>query len=667
MAFRFLTFAVVCCVVPATLMADWRVDIGFTRLQQLAYSELPVAPSQGLTQSEAWEDVNLTNYAPDTASALFSGKTFTLKSGASGISSHANSVATNFYGNASLIPGATPVDLYQADSWINAGFLKIDTTSVPLTEARAVQNHSWIGELSTVAFDTEASLRLDYAIDRDGFVCAVGENNGTSTILPRLMGQGYHTISVGLTNGNHSAGFTTLDVAERIKPDIVAPDGLTSYATPMVAGTAGLLVARLEAAPYHLARADMPRVVKALLLASATKDTVASWSNTSSRPLDLRYGAGSLNAWNAYSILRSGNVTASNITQRGPCAWAAEEVGPSTTQTYFFNIPVGAPTTPFCAALTWHRNVTTQKSGQTRTWSASLANLNLRLYQANGFTLGTVLSESLSAVDNVELIYQPVLAPGDYALVVDNTSGTNTRYGFAWHSLPAVTVQAVNPIAREIDGQAGSIMITRTGDTTLQLYVPLSIGGTATPVTHYQALPSSVTIPPGLTTVTLQITPVSDQLAQGDRSVIVSIAADFALVRDPSQTGVVTIHDKPFDAWRFSNFTSDELTHSTISGETADPDADTLANLIEYALGLPPKSANSTPVVPIDLDGYLALAAYKSAAATDITWGAEISPDLTEWNPAVITLNNASTFEARDNVLRNAATQRFIRLKITRP
>jgi hypothetical protein len=210
-------------------------------------------------------------------------------------------------------------------------------------------------------------------------------------------------------------------------------------------------------------------------------------------------------------------------------------------------------------------------------------------------------------------------------------------------------------------------MIMRTGDTTLQLYVPLSIGGTATPVTHYQALPSSVTIPPGLTTVTLQITPVADQLAQGDRSVVVSIAADFALVRDPSQTGVVTIQDKPFDAWRFANFTSDELTHSTISGETADPDADSLANLIEYALGLPPKSANSMPVVPIDLDGYLALTASKSAAATDITWGAEISDYLTEWDPAVITLNNGSTFEARDNVLRNAAPQRFIRLKITRP
>ena len=207
------------------------------------------------------------------------------------------------------MPGATDVDLYDANNWLGSGFLNHQQSPYqrPSVETRAVQNHSWIG--SAGSYDTEINQRLDYAIDRDGFVCVVGENNGNSTTLPRLLGQSYHAISVGRDDGAHSAGFTTIDGTGRIKPDIVAPsaspENATSWTTPMVASTAGLLYAKLAAAPYSLTGADKPRVIKALLLASATKNTVPSWANTSSRPLDLRYGAGELNAYHAYSTLRS--------------------------------------------------------------------------------------------------------------------------------------------------------------------------------------------------------------------------------------------------------------------------------------------------------------------------------------------------------------------------
>jgi hypothetical protein len=658
------------CLTVATLWADWRDDIGFTRLQLLAGTELPGAPSQGLTHVEALLDNNYAPIAsPNTTDTAFPGKTFTLKSGTSAISWHATHVATNFYGGTSLIPGATGVDVYNADDWINSGFLNLGSFSVPVTETHAVQNHSWIVNTEwSAATVEEANRRLDYVINHDGVVCVVGENNGNSTLLPQFLGQTYHTISVGRADGAHSAGFTTFDGPGRIKPDLVAPstapENATSFTTPMVAGTAGLLVAKLAAAPYSLKGAYKPLVVKALLLAAATKNTVPAWSNTSTRPLDLRYGAGELNAWHAYSTLRSGKTTASNNTLRAARGWAAESVAANSTNTYFFNLPAGAPSTPFSAALTWHRKIT--KTGFT--WSDTFANLNLRLYQASGFTLGNLVAASLSAVDNVELVYQSALVPGNYALVVENTAAATTSYGLAWHSLPAVTVAATTPGAREIDGQPGVITLIRTDDTTLPLYVPLSIGGTATPGTHYQTLPTSITIPAGLTTATLQVTPLADSLAQGDRTVSVAVAADFALVRDPAQTALVTIQDKPFDAWRFAHFTSTELSNISISGESADPDGDQLANLIEYALGLAPKSPSTLPVTMIDLNGYLALTANKNPAATDLIWDAEITANLaTLWNPAVITTNTANTFEARDTVLKNAASKRFIRLYITRP
>ena len=118
-----------------------------------------------------------------------------------------------------------------------------------------------------------------------------------------------------------------------------------------------------------------------------------------------------------------------------------------------------------------------------------------------------------------------------------------------------------------------------------------------------------------------------------------------------------------------STFTTPELANPVISSETADPDADHLDNLIEYALGLPPKAHATSTVQTIDINGYLAIAAGQNPAATDITWSAEVSGTLDAWTPATIIEDNdpPATFEARDTVLKSAADKRFIRLKISRP
>ena len=214
--------------------------------------------------------------------------------------------------------------------------------------------------------------------------------------------------------------------------------------------------------------------------------------------------------------------------------------------------------------------------------------------------------------------------------------------------------------------QAAVITLTRTGDTTLPLYVPLTTGGTAIAGTHYQTLPDSVTIPVSQTSTTLQVIPISDNLAQGERTVTVTVATDFALVSNPSESGIVTLEDKPFDQWRFNYFTSPELANPSVSNETADPDDDQLANLIEYALDLDPKSPDISPIAMIDSGGYLALSADDNPDATDITWAAETTGDLENWNPAIVT-SPTNPFTARDTVLIDSAEKRFIRLKITRP
>ncbi|MFT3991577.1 MAG: S8 family serine peptidase [Luteolibacter sp.] len=646
-------------LVPFTAHADWQTEIGLTRLQTLNSDELPTNVSAGLTHVEATESGN---YAPDTTSSVFSGKTFNLKSGTSSTSSHANTVATNFYGTTSCLPGTSTIDLYTASDWISSGFLNTGTTSTPATETRAVQNHSWIGSSS---YDSEILSRLDYAIDRDGFVCVVGVNNGTSTTLPNLLCQAYNTISVGLANGGHSAGLTTLTEADRQKPEIVAPATLTSYATPMVSGAAGLLYSKLTTA-YSLTGADRPRVIKALLMASATKNTLSSWSPGSTSPLDAVYGSGELNAYHAYSTLRSGRAAASSSSSTQPRGWAAESVTGNGSNTYYFSIPAGSSETPFSAALVWHRKVTTGNAGSTRTWTPSVNHLNLKLYQASGFTLGSLVKSSKNTVDNVQLIYQSALASGDYALVVESASTTATTYGLAWHSLPTVSVIASSPTASESTGEAGVFTVTRTGDTTLPLYVPLVTGGTAVSGTHYTALPESVTIPADAASITISVVPVADDIPQGDRSVTLAVADDFALVH-PATSAEVTIQDRPADAWKFLNFTTEELADSAISGNTADPDHDSLCNLLEYALGLSPKTTSISPVSQSIDSGYLTLAVSKNTDATDLIWSAEVSEDLQNWSAATIITNTDSDFAARDPIATTEASKRFIRLKVTSP
>lgn len=62
-----------------------------------------------------------------------------------------------------------------------------------------------------------------------------------------------------------------------------------------------------------------------------------------------------------------------------------------------------------------------------------------------------------------------------------------------------------------------------------------------------------------------------------------------------------------FAAWKAAKFTTLEQANAAISGNTADPDADGLSNLLEYATGTEPKTANPSPVTVAPVSGVLNL------------------------------------------------------------
>jgi len=99
-----------------------------------------------------------------------------------------------------------------------------------------------------------------------------------------------------------------------------------------------------------------------------------------------------------------------------------------------------------------------------------------------------------------------------------------------------------------------------------------------------------------------------------------------------------------YEAWRAAQFTAAELANLLASGENADPDYDGIANLFEFALGLPPQSRDtgvlpSTAVETLSPDRFLTFTYIRPTTAGEVTFTPQTSSNLAAWdgNPAQFT------------------------------
>ena len=674
--FRGMAAAVVWLALAFVARADYLTDVGYDALQTELGVNLPTGAGVSVSQVEAPEALLPAppNYFPDTNNGEFAGKTIVNKSnvpGTTGPSGHATLVGQFFYGSSGVARGVNTIDVYCVNSWLGSGFLRLESDLAPRIENRAVSSHSWIGSFDNGGpRDQEVLRRFDFAIQRDDFLAVVALNNGYLNPVPRLLGSSYNGLVVGLSNGNHSGGTSTADGTGRVKPDLVSPADQTSWGTPIVGAAATLLLQKASTVGV-LGDAQKSVALKAILLAGATKSQFPSWSRTATQPLDETYGAGQLNVYRSYHVLMAGRQAASTSASVRPRGWEYQ----ATTaggRFYFFDLAAGNTASGFSAVLTWNRSV-----GVGGVWSndSSLANLSLKLYGASGFSVGALVDASVSDIDNVEHIYAPTLPPGRYVLeVTSNTAGVD--YGLAWNSLPTVTIAATTPSAMEEGAVPGMFTITRAGETVDALTVSFTISGSALNGPDYTTIPASVTIPAGASSATVTITPITDAQAEGAESVTLTLANHLAYAIGGASVATVMIADRPFDAWRFSEFTTPELSDSQISDAEADPDLDGLKNLQEYAFQLPPKTASPSglPVAGRDLNGALTLSYTLLKGATDITCIPEISTDLGAWNSGAGYITVQSTDQgltwsvvATSLLSPVTETRQFMRVRITRP
>jgi subtilisin family serine protease len=107
---------------------------------------------------------------------------------------------------------------------------------------------------------------------------------------------------------------------------------------------------------------------------------------------------------------------------------------------------------------------------------------------------------------------------------------------------PVVTVSASDPSASE-SGDPGGFTVTRTGSTTSSLTVNYTMSGSAQNGVDYQLLSRVLVIPGGSSSASLTLTPVDDPAAEGNETVVLTLAAGSAYVVGSPGSATVTIAD----------------------------------------------------------------------------------------------------------------------------
>ena len=345
------------------------------------------------------------------------------------ISGHANSVGSIFFGaSQGVTPNVSRIDSYECSYFWS--LLYYNTA----TQAR-VFNQSFIYGTSGAdqVYDNYVALNPSKII-----VSAVGNGGGISAPA-----SSYNVIAVAAYGGSSSVG----PAADgRSKPDITAPGGATSFSTPVVSGVATVLVQaglRGDGGAGTQTNATDSRTVKALLLNGAVKP--ADWTHSATQPLDSRYGAGIVNAYNSYKTLSAGQrtFTLRNSSQTPLTSqygsvmvtegWDFNTLSSNQVAHYVFDLTSGAPFT-LAATLSWLKGNA----------EADISHLQLFLYDT---LTNQLIDSSVSSIDNVQQIYKSELGVGRYDLQVfksfSNTGPATETYALAFNFAGTLGVSVV--------------------------------------------------------------------------------------------------------------------------------------------------------------------------------------------------------------------------------
>jgi len=250
----------------------------------------------------------------------------------------------------------------------------------------------------------------------------------------------------------------------RCKPDIVAPGNClaadandpnryeptgtwSSFSTPLVAGTVGLLVQKAQQDPdlaLALSSDGGNCVIKALLMNSATK--LPYWHKGRLQtdddhlvPLDYTQGAGMLNAVGAYENLIAGRNQPNDVPSAG---WDLNRLGSDATAQNIYKITIPQPSDKvITATAVWNKHYSNVYPFEPAPQNDANLRLELWAVEHNNPDADYLLDYSDSNADNVEHIYTVAdVNYTNYELIVSysdtdepNQPGAGQPYALAWN------------------------------------------------------------------------------------------------------------------------------------------------------------------------------------------------------------------------------------------
>lgn len=425
---------------PEARQGSIRNALGWTHAHKRLGADMPVGKGISVGQVESPFEGG---YLANTNHPQLLNTGFVPQSPSSNKSGHATSVARYAFGPDGPAPGVRVVYGWQTMHWLTRGYLNTRSIEPPKSEHDArVFNHSWIS--SSGGGDALVLRRVDYVIDTEDKLMVVGVANEKGAVPP-LLASAYNVISVGSSTGKNSDGLTAVEGEGRAKPELVAPGGLTSWATGVVTGCVAVL---LESADKLVASAPEGRnkgaaqseVIKAVLLAGARR--VDKWQPQEGESLDRALGAGVVDLDRSLVILQGGHAEPDKVTAQR-YGWSFAPIKAEQTRVYRFTLDRPQGRSGF--ALTWHRRVlggtvdlmnpSTEK--KQKVWNSGyfIPDMDLELIRLNPDHTEARIDLSASRVDNIELIHANVLEPGRYLLKVTRAkdeTGMEWDYALAW-------------------------------------------------------------------------------------------------------------------------------------------------------------------------------------------------------------------------------------------
>ncbi len=196
-----------------------------------------------------------------------------------------------------------------------------------------------------------------------------------------------------------------------------------------------------------------------------------------------------------------------------------------------------------------------------------------------------------------EVVDRPGWQTGGAIAVI--ISGTGKRVATSFDKNPAAapklalefsagtSVAATTPTRSEAAGQRdGAFSITRFDSTAGDLSVDLTIGGTATPGADYVPLPSNVTIPDGVASITVPVQVLDDAEEEAPESITVTVGSSTASIMIADDDSPIVFENTITSAIQSSIDDVEQTSSGRISTTSSDIELVDLANGSPQLVGL---------------------------------------------------------------------------------